>query len=269
MVPNATGDSFNSVADQYAEVRPGYPEGLYDYIVREAGLGRHSTILEIGCGPANATLPFARRGFGMVCIEPGGRLAEIARDALQPYPAVAVEQSRFEDWNSRGRRFSLLFAAQAYHWIHPRIAAAKPYDVLQPNGRVALVWNVPQREATPVRAALDDAYDRHAPALSAKLGNFAGTTRKATVERFATSNLYAPVGEERFTWHRQYAVAQYLRLLGTFSDHLALDASARANLFEAITLAIRKAGGSISVTYDTMCYLFRTIGNGEHCSIDG
>lgn len=259
MACNARGEVFDSIADQYADVRPGYPEAMYDYVLCAARLGPESTILEIGCGPGNSTLPFARRGFAVVCVEAGGRLAEIARHVLEPYPSVVVEQSRFEDWQAAGRRFSLLFAAQAYHWIDPQIGVAKSHQVLRTEGMAALAWNVPRREETPLRAALDDAYDRCAPALSAKSGNFAGATRKATVERLVSSKLFTLAGEESFTWHRHYSVAEYITLLGTFSDHVALHPSARANLFDTIANAIREAGGSITVTYDTLCYLFAVV----------
>jgi len=93
---NARARSFDSVADQYAAVRPGYPDSMYRFITGAACLCSQSTIVEVGCGTAKASLPFAQQGFPMVCVEPGRRLAAIAREILRPFPNAVVEQSTFE-----------------------------------------------------------------------------------------------------------------------------------------------------------------------------
>ncbi len=47
---------FEEVADLYQETRPSYPEELVEDVIRWSGLGENGRILEIGCGPGNATL---------------------------------------------------------------------------------------------------------------------------------------------------------------------------------------------------------------------
>jgi hypothetical protein len=195
----------------------------------------------------------------MVCVEPGRRLAAIAREILRPFPHAVVEQSTFEAWDSAGRRFSLLFSAQAYHWIDPAVAISKPREILDLDGTVALVWNVPRRDPSPIRTALNRAYECHAPQLAEKSGNFAGKSRAAIVGVFANSRGYTSIGEEKFPFVREYATTEYIQLLGTFSDHLALRPDVRTILFQAVEAAIREDGGSIAVTYDAICYLFKTI----------
>ena len=55
--------AFEEVADLYQEVRPGYPEELVEDILSLSGIASDGRILEIGCGPGNATVAFARRGY--------------------------------------------------------------------------------------------------------------------------------------------------------------------------------------------------------------
>ena len=251
-----SADSFDAVADEYAAIRPGYPDELFEHVVDAARLGHRSTILEVGCGTGQATLGFAARGYRVQCIEKGAQLAARARRALREYRNVRVEQCRFEDWDPSGMRFSLLFSAQAYHWIDLAIGVAKPLECLVPDALVALVWNVRRRESTPLRGAIDRAYERHAPELAAKARDEPGVARNATIARFAGSPHYEAMVRQTFPWRRTYSATEYVRLLGTFSDHLALGAAARGALLDAIQRVVAEAG-TITVTYDATCYAFR------------
>ena len=62
---------FNQVAELYDSARPGYPGALFDDILSYANLPQNARILEVGCGTGQATLPLARRGYAIDCIEPG------------------------------------------------------------------------------------------------------------------------------------------------------------------------------------------------------
>jgi hypothetical protein len=48
-----------------------------------SGTGPGAKVLEIGCGTAQATVPLARRGYHVLCVELGDNLATIARGKLQ------------------------------------------------------------------------------------------------------------------------------------------------------------------------------------------
>lgn len=67
--------TFDSAADLYQQVRPGYPEQLYEAMIAAAGLGADDRLLEIRCASGKATLPLARRDFRITCVEPGPALA--------------------------------------------------------------------------------------------------------------------------------------------------------------------------------------------------
>ncbi len=67
------GLAFDSASDLYQQARPEYPEQLYEAMIAAAGLGADDRLLEIGCASGKATLPLARRGFRIICVEPGSR----------------------------------------------------------------------------------------------------------------------------------------------------------------------------------------------------
>src|SRR3712207_5907464 len=78
--------TFDGAALLYDRVRPGYPEELFDDVVARTGLPRGGRVLEIGCGTGQATVPLARRGYCVLCVELGENLAAVARRNLASYP---------------------------------------------------------------------------------------------------------------------------------------------------------------------------------------
>jgi 16S rRNA A1518/A1519 N6-dimethyltransferase RsmA/KsgA/DIM1 with predicted DNA glycosylase/AP lyase activity len=77
--------TFDGAALLYDEVRPGYPEELFDDVVSLSGIPAGGRILEVGCGTGQATVPFARRGYRILCVELGENLAAVARKNLTGY----------------------------------------------------------------------------------------------------------------------------------------------------------------------------------------
>jgi SAM-dependent methyltransferase len=90
--------SFDAAARLYDTFRPGYPEPLFDDLVRLSGIPGGGRILEIGPGTGQATLPLARRGFSIVGIEMGASMARLCRKNLRGFPNVEILNVAFEDW---------------------------------------------------------------------------------------------------------------------------------------------------------------------------
>jgi trans-aconitate methyltransferase len=128
------GQTFNEAAGSYNRVRPDYPAELFDEVIAVAGLAPGDHLLEVGCGPGKATIPLARRGFRITCVELGPELAAAARRNLAGLDAEVME-GRFEEWQPRpGERFDLVYAATAWHWIDPAVRYRRAWQVLRPGG---------------------------------------------------------------------------------------------------------------------------------------
>jgi SAM-dependent methyltransferase len=117
--------TFDEAASLYDEVRPGYPEDLFDDVVSLSGIPAGGRIMEIGCGTGQATVPFARRGYRILCIELGENMAAVARRNLKGFPNAEVRTGAFEDTSSQEGAFDLAISATAFHWLDPSVAYPK------------------------------------------------------------------------------------------------------------------------------------------------
>src|SRR3712207_9232830 len=134
--------TFDEAASLYDEVRPGYPDRLFDDIVSLSRIPAGGKILEIGCGTGQATVPFARRGYHILCIELGENMAAVARHNLEGYPQAEVRTGAFEESSLQEEAFDLAISATAFHWLDPAVAYPKAARVLRDGGSLALFWHV-------------------------------------------------------------------------------------------------------------------------------
>lgn len=250
---------FNSVAADYAAVRPGYPDASFAFVIDTAGITCNARLLEVGVGTGQATVGFVERGFSVLGLEPGPALAAQARRRFGSNPQVVLHESTFEQWKPEGQKFGMLFSAQAYHWVDPEIGTAKPLEVLDDRGWVALMWNIPvSRGDSTLRSAIHRAYQRHAPALAGPRSGGADSAATRVARRFAESGTYETAVQNRVAWARTCTAAEYVRLLGTFSDHLALPSASRIALLDEVFDLVDAAGG-FEMTYDTCCSMYQRI----------
>jgi SAM-dependent methyltransferase len=156
---------FNEVPELYDRVRPGYPDGLFADLATITGMDERSSVLEVGCGTGQATRSLALRGGAVTAIEPGAGMAALARQRLADFGNVTVEMSTFEEWDDRGRRFDVVAAASAWHWVDPSVGWQRAHDVLHPGGWMALLGNVVvRRPGEPeVYAETADLHERFSP----------------------------------------------------------------------------------------------------------
>ena len=227
--------SFDAVAHLYAAARPTYPEALFDDLAELAGLRPGDRLLEIGCGPGTATRPLLERGFPVVCVELGGRLAGEARRNLAGLPAE-VHVGRFEDWEPNAREYALVYAATAWRWVDPAKRYAKAHQLLRAGGHLAF-WD--QTHAFPAGSdpffeEIQEVYDEIG---ESREGEWPPTEPQDVADDRAeieASGLFAVVGVRRYLWARTYTADQYVALLSTFSGHIVMEPAEREHLFAEI-----------------------------------
>lgn len=229
--------TFEAAARLYQEARPDYPSELYEDLVRLTGLRSGDQVLEIGCASGKATIPLARRGFSITCIEIGRALAAEARNNLASFPEVKIVNGDFETWQPRpGTTFALVFAATAWRWIDPMIRYKKAWMLLRPGGHLAF-WNA--AHVVPAGGdsffhEIQDTYDEIGEGLPPGAHWLSPGDLPDDKAEIEASNLFDDVKVHHFDWQTTYTADEYIRLLDTFSGHIAMEEWKRNRLYSEI-----------------------------------
>jgi SAM-dependent methyltransferase len=244
--------SFGSDADRYDRARPRYPSTLVDTVIEH--LAGHS-LVDVGIGTGISAEPFRARGCNVLGIEPDPRMADLARAK-----GFTVETTRFEDWDSAGRRFDGVIAGQTWHWIDPVEGARRAADVLRPGGTLALFWNAATAspeiadEFAHIFESLDTGLpfnpwsaqpdaDPYGPIIDQATDGLRATGAFDSTLRFA------------FTWQATMPRDTYLEQASTSGGINRLPEDQIAALLHGMGEAIDAAGGALTVDYTTVLAL--------------
>jgi SAM-dependent methyltransferase len=227
--------TFDAAAESYDAGRPTYPEELFDDLVDLSGLEAGAHLLEVGCATGKATRPLLERGFEIVCVETGARLAERARGDLSGFP-VEIHVADFEDWEGDPAAFDLVYAATAWHWLDPTIRYRKAHQLLRPSGHLAF-WSALHAfptgfdpfftEIQVVYDEIGESHDEGWPPPTPELVPDAAAEIEA-------SGLFDDVQVRRYVWESSYTADEYIALLNTFSGHIAMEERKRELLYREI-----------------------------------
>lgn len=258
--------SFDAAAQLYDDVRPGYPDQMVDAVHAYAQLSSGARALEIGAGTGQATAQFAWRGIAVHAVEPGAAMADLIREKFDGSGLdVTVQTADFESAELEPGCFDLVYASTSWHWLAPGLRWQRVAHALKPGGALAAFWNIPHWRRTALIDELDAVYERSGADLSQL-----GPMLTAEVEHGALMREWAadaPNAEDftdfrgaEFHWTADYDAAGYIDLLGTYGDHLTLDADVRERLLAGVASVIEQHGDLIELPYTTHLLVGRRAG---------
>ncbi len=212
--------TFNTEAEKYEKMRPGYVSELYEDIFKYIPINESSNVIEIGIGGGQATLPILKTGCKLTAVECGENLAELCRQKFKEFPKFSAVIAKFEDFVCDNNLCDLIYSATAFHWIPEEIheALQKIYSVYMPDSH------------SPNEYSEDDAKKR--ADIAQKYG-------------------FVDISYKLYHRTRSFSAKEYISLLGTYSDHIAIEQNTRKKLFSEIEKAIDNLGGQITI-YDTI-----------------
>nr|WP_297708634.1 class I SAM-dependent methyltransferase [uncultured Butyrivibrio sp.] len=248
--------TFDTAASAYEKMRPGYVPELYKAIFDYCDIGEDSNLIEVGIGGGQATLPFLQRGCSVTAIEYGEKLSAICREKFSVFPKFSVITSKFEDARLDDNKYDLIYSASAFHWIPEEIGYTKVYNALKKGGVFARFSNHPFRckNELELAKAIDEAYRKYYyPFHNKQATTPSEYTEEQAEKRARIAEKYGFEDMEYRLFHRirEFSAEEYIELIGTYSDHIAIDEPIRKRFFGEIKQAINEHGGFLKL-YDTM-----------------
>lgn len=228
-------DTFDEVAELYDRVRPRYPRSLVEELARAAGLGPGSRVLEIGPGTGQLTVPLAGFGCRLTAVELGPALAAVALRRLREFPSADVVVADFERWDVPREAFDLVVSATAFHWLDPARRVSRVADALRPGGLFALVTTHHAAGGTlDFFARAQRCYERWDPDTPPDLRLRDAADIATDTGELEREPRFSNLTVHRHTQDLTYTADEYLDVLLTYSNHRALDATARRGLLTCI-----------------------------------
>jgi SAM-dependent methyltransferase len=238
-VPDRERERLSTTFDQadklYQRARPDYPPELYERLLDVTRLTPAARLLEIGCATGKATLPLARMGFRITCLEPGPALAAAARATMAAFEVEIIE-TRFEDWAPTGKSFALVFAATSWHWVDPEVRYRLAAEVLEPGGYLA-IWgagHVIPYDGDPFFVEIQEIYTEIGESMPPDTALPRPQELADDRDEIEASRLFHVVDIAQFDWEIVYDAEGYIDLLNTFSGHIAMQGWQRDRLYGEI-----------------------------------
>jgi SAM-dependent methyltransferase len=173
----------------------------------------------------------------VTAIEPGASLAATAAERLADFPDVAIELSRFEDWDPPAETaYDAVFAATSWHWIDPTRGYIKAARLLRPDGVLAIVTthHVLPADCDRFFVEIQEVYDE----IEESDPRGGPPEPEAVVDplgaEIADSGWFDPPAIRRHLWSRTYTADDYIDVLRTYSGHIVMTDEQRSRLFGAI-----------------------------------
>ena len=161
-IHGAAARGYAVASETYERGRPDYPPAAIEHLVRMLGLRDGVSILDLGAGTGKLTRLLQFSGARLVAVEP----VEAMRQTLaEKVPGVTVLDGTAEAIPLADQSVHAVTIAQAFHWFDGVRALRELHRVLEPSGRVGLVWNVRDESVEWVArlTELVDPYEGDAP----------------------------------------------------------------------------------------------------------
>jgi SAM-dependent methyltransferase len=246
--------TFDEVAEGY-EARPPYPAQLYERLVADRGVGPGCTVLEIGPGTGQVTIPLLDLGCRVTAVELGQRLSARLEQRTAGRP-VEIVTGAFEQEALPDAAFDLVLSATAFHWVDPAVGIPKASRLLRPGGWFVLVWNVfgDEDRPDPFHEALTEMLRAVEPEIAAPMVPGAtspdGESWAAAID---DQHRFEPAEVEIIRWTGTHSTAELRALFATFSTWISRGPERKEELLDRLeVIADEQFGGRVSRPYQTL-----------------
>lgn len=229
--------AFDAIPDQYDEARPPYPETLLADLMELTGVGPGKTVLELGPGTGQLTLPLAATGASILALELGSGLAGFLKQRTGDRSNIEVVRADFDEWDAGRRLFDYVMAASSFHWFDPVTRLARCHSLLRKDGRIAIVdvrWGIHSEEAEDLFSRIQACYEAWDPNHDPDYWHPTEEEIPTRRDELTGSGLFEDVGHRRYLECRTYSKEKFLRLINTYSTVRSWGAELRQGFMNCV-----------------------------------
>lgn len=138
-IHESAAQGYSREAGTYARGRPDYPDALLTWLTDVLGVAPGMPVLDVAAGTGKFTALLARTQAEVTAVEPVDGMREALVGIL---PDVIALPGTAESIPLADACVQVVTCAQAFHWFANIDAVREMHRVLQPGGRLGLIWNV-------------------------------------------------------------------------------------------------------------------------------
>lgn len=240
-------EKFTGKADYYDKYRPSYPDSLIDWLYEKS---KTDTVADIGAGTGKFTACLLRKPWKITAVEPNPDM----REKLAKLKGINIVSASAENTGIEQCSIGLITVAQAFHWFDEELFKKECERILEPGGKLAVVFNEQERKEGTIDSERDKICQMYCGAYhSGHVGirtheegdlflrnEYFSKVEIFTAENNVELNKQAFVGD---TLSRSYAINESDENFTKFIEELE-------NIFSRY-----EQNGFVTVKYTATCYL--------------
>jgi SAM-dependent methyltransferase len=238
--------SFNTAAEIYDEIRPGYPPAVFDHLFDLLPADPH--IVEVGPGTGQATRDLLGRGAIVHAIEIGPGMAAKLTANFRVHE-LRVTVGDFERVEIPDRSMDAVFSATAYHWLSPEAQLDRPATILKPGGVLAIVdlIQVDSPEDDGFFDAVLPVYERHGQGHRGPPAPPRRSVDPPIRQSVSQDDRFVDVDVRSHDWNQSYTASAYRKLMLSYSGTQMMEPGERTALLDEVEAFIQERfGGQIT-----------------------
>jgi SAM-dependent methyltransferase len=134
-------NKFNSKGTVYSKARPSYPDTLFSYLLAKRVIDKNTVAADIGSGTGIFTIELSKFTNSVFAVEPNDDMRVIAEEKYKTIANITSVNATAENTSLPDCSVDLITVAQAFHWFDRELFRNECKRILNPSGKVVLVWN--------------------------------------------------------------------------------------------------------------------------------
>lgn len=241
--------TFDNATLDYDKSRLTYVKEIYEDIFRYKPIDSDSYVLEIGLGTGKASRTILDTQCHFIGVEPGEKLADLARSRYQAYANFSLFNQTLQDFAGSDNSFDLIYAATAFHWIPEEYGYNRVFNLLKPGGAFArFAYHAgTDKGRTEMTEEIQEIYAKYLHTKKSPKEYGAEDARK--LAEIAGQYGFTDTVYKLYSAAKDFTADEYMALLRTYPDHMKVEEADRKMLFDGIRSAINNHGGIMTVYY--------------------